>query len=634
MAKGTDIRHSDSIGLGAVPGAFALLLTLIFSACSEIERPKVEPFYAAAVPPRRQELRWSNGGFPKTLDPARAAAAPETDIVRALYEGLTELDSKTLKEMPGVAEKWEFSKDSRTWTFHLRRDARWSNGERVTAQDFVRSWKRLAELKDKAANGVLFKNIVGSRQKDGPAERPPAETGHPLHQPRPEIDLQGEPRHGEPKDVLRPQIETAESKAKSGSMPVDGKLAKNMGDAPKFGVEAIDDATLKVDLELPDKDFARLVANPIFRPVYGDGADLEEKSVDPGTITNGPFRLAKADTDGLTLERSETYWNRKAIILERVQFVPSASAEAGLEAYKKGELDVLTNAAFEPAALKLLAPYEDFRYAVHSALNYYEFNAAKPPFDDRRVREALAISIDREKLAAGDLEGATRPAFSFLPINTGNQAGLTLDIERSRDLLQKAGFPDGSGFPPIRLVVNRNDAQQRIARSIARMWKQQLNLDTEIVVKETAEIEDVKRSGEFDLLRRGVVLSANDELASLESILGSAKKEKAPLAKDEGANEKTADDGTSTGAKPARNVKSGPFDAVDETTTEPVEPMLAMTEADALYELKVIPLYFPVSYALVKPYVRGFEMNGLDAQSLKEISIDSGWQPRSGRTEP
>ncbi|MBK9766551.1 MAG: hypothetical protein IPP63_05780 [Chloracidobacterium sp.] len=98
---------------------------------------------------------------PKNLDPARAAAAPETDIVRGIYEGLTDLDAKSLKEVPGVAEKWESSDDLKTWTFHLRGDARWSNGEAVTANDFVRSWKRLADMREKAANNYLFSNIVG-----------------------------------------------------------------------------------------------------------------------------------------------------------------------------------------------------------------------------------------------------------------------------------------------------------------------------------------------------------------------------------------------------------------------------------------------------------------------------------------
>src|SRR6188768_140536 len=123
--------------------------TCLLSSCAELKAPEPNPYLAETQPPPIQEFRWSNGGMPKSLDPARASAAPETDVVRAIYEGLTELDSKTLAATPGVAEKWTSSDNDRTWTFNIRKDARWSNGERVTASDFVRSWKRLRDLGDK-----------------------------------------------------------------------------------------------------------------------------------------------------------------------------------------------------------------------------------------------------------------------------------------------------------------------------------------------------------------------------------------------------------------------------------------------------------------------------------------------------
>src|SRR5215212_2297849 len=121
----------------------------------------VEQFYGRAVTPRAQEFRWSDGGLPQVFDPALAAAAPDTDAVRAIYEGLTEYDPKTLAPVPGVATRWESSSDAREWTFYLRRDARWSNGEPVTAHDFVRSWQRTLQLGERAPHARLLKNIQG-----------------------------------------------------------------------------------------------------------------------------------------------------------------------------------------------------------------------------------------------------------------------------------------------------------------------------------------------------------------------------------------------------------------------------------------------------------------------------------------
>ena len=108
-----------------------------------------------------QEFRWSNGRLPKSLDPARAASAPETDVVRGLFEGLTDIDPKTLVARPAAAESWSSSDDFKVWTFELRHDAKWSNGKRVTAQDFVRSWRRLAELGEGAAHSDILSNIKG-----------------------------------------------------------------------------------------------------------------------------------------------------------------------------------------------------------------------------------------------------------------------------------------------------------------------------------------------------------------------------------------------------------------------------------------------------------------------------------------
>lgn len=609
------------------PTIFVALIALVLTACSELQQPKVEPFFAQTVPPPKQELRWSNGKTPKSLDPAKASAAPETDIVRAAYEGLTDLDSKSLREIPGVAEKWESSDGMKTWTFHLRKDARWSNGERVTAGDFVSSWKRLAALGDKVSNGYLFQNIVGM----GPKTR---DTGKGVPNdfllPVPsENTVSGEMLRGT--ELLpKTQLAVPQPTAKPAETP-QPPIAKATPAPLKFGVEAIDDNTLKISLVLPDKDFPKLVSNPIFRPVYGDAVNADGPRLDLATITNGPFKITKVDDDGISLERSDSYWNRKAVALERVRFVAASSAENALNAYKKGEVDVITNASFEPLALKLLAPYEDFRRTAHSALNFYEFNETKAPFNDRRVREALAIAIDRAKLTDGDLEGTNQPAYSFFPLGETRKEALALDTVRAKELLEKAGFPDGDGFAPIRLIINRNDVQQRVARSVAKMWKQNLNIDTVIVAKESAEIEEIRNSGEYDLLRRGVVLPANDELVNIESVLGSAQKELLQVP----AVPKVEEERKFEDAQPSEYglMPEGPSPGTVENAPPPAkkEEASILTEADVVFELKVIPLYFPTSYSLVKPYIRGFEMNALDAHSLKEVSIDNNWQPKPSR---
>jgi oligopeptide transport system substrate-binding protein len=606
-------------------GVFARLVVLAAVAlslsCSELEKPKGDVLYAEATPPRKQEFRWSNGKMPKSFDPALASAPPETDIARAVFDGLTDLDTKTLNESPALAEKWESSADFKTWTFHLR-NANWSNGDPITASDFVRSWKRLAAMGEKAPFGYLIDNIVGMRPKKGESATLPEMLASPPanHQ----LPIQPE--------RVRPQTPAENQKpAANDTGPIQksdteeaGKKKTPAGVGEKIGVEAVSETELKVTLISPDKDFPKLVANPVFRPVFGDGKEFAS-GLNPDFVTSGAFHITSAGSDGIVLDRSDSYWNRQAVNLERVRMIPQQNAEAALEAYKAGQLDAVTNAEFAPLALKLLSPYEDFRQTTHNALNFYEFNLERPPFNDHRVREALAIAIERERLTEGELKGSTTPATSFLPFDDQPHEQIEQDVDRARDLLDRAGFPDGENFPTIRLLINRNDTQQRVARSVAKMWKDNLNINTEIVVKDAADLETARATGDYDLVRRGLVFPTTDSTASFLAIFPpqhEAEKSSEPKEAD------TSIAGLHLGDKPAAAVDNNAHTAPDAARSDPT-----FTEDRALFELRAIPLYFPTSYSLVKPYVRGFEINGLDAPSLRDVMIDSNWQPKTANGE-
>ncbi|MBK8465156.1 MAG: peptide ABC transporter substrate-binding protein [Chloracidobacterium sp.] len=606
---------------------FLCVISIFLSACAEIQKPEPEPFYAETAPPAKQEFRWSNGKTPKSFDPARAAAAPETDIVRALFEGLTDIDTRSLKEVPAIAEKWTSSPDRRVWTFQLRKDARWSNGKRITADNFVTSWKRLVALGDKAGHPELFQNIIGMRA----SRAAPLPIGD-LVDFTSTFGEELQPHHEQPNSVSAtktPVINTPPANTSS-NLQTENKIVTVSKPAnEKFGVEALDSATLRVTLEFPDRDFPKLVANPIFRPIYGDGAEFDTTPLDADVVTNGAFTVASVGKDGIALDRSDIYWNKSAVSLERVKFVFKESAEAALSAYKKGEIDALTNAEFEPLALKILSPYDDFRQTTHSALNFYVYNTEKAPFNDRRVREALAISIDRERITDVELERTARPATSFLPLGERNNAQLTLDAQKAKYLLEDAGFAGGADFPTIRLVINRNDTQQRVARAVAKMWKQNLNLDTDIIVKELSEIDAARSLGEYDLVRRGVVLPTMDESVGMAIIFGLPKRTEAVLDPSQSAKGRELNNEKSLIKTPIENNPDDP--EAEEHSELSLAKNGILNEVDAFFELNAIPLYFPLAYSLVKPYVRGFEVNGLDATSLEDISIDSSWQPKTAK---
>ena len=622
-------------------------LVLLFGACNQLEKPQPQPFYSQTAPPPKQEFRWSNGKMPKSFDPALAAAPPETDIIRAVFDGLTDTDAKTLQTIPAVAKDWKSSDDDKTWTFNLRHDARWSNGEAVKAQDFVRSWKRLSEMGEKTAHHELLNNIVGAQISDKEVGSKKAdEKLNVLAKNSPAENLQLFAKQFDSNSAVlqksEPKLPEAE-KIVNAPVKTEQKLKAENKTKIEFGVEAVDNFTLKVSLIKPDRDFPAVASHPIFRPIYGDGRQFETGKLNADIITNGAFRILSVGQDGITLERAEYYWNKKAVELERVRFVPTENAEKALEAYRAGEIDAVTNADFEPLALKLLTPFDDFRRTPHSALNFYEFNLKRKPFDDRRVREAIAIAIERERLTEDDMDGASLPALSFLPFDEAGETKLAEDTNRAKNLLAEAGFPDGKNFPTIRLLINRNNVQQRIARSVAKMWKQNLNVETEIIVKDSAELETAAQTGDFDVLRRGAVLATTDESANMATIFiereltKAEEAEKKMIAGKDTETVKTIENPNNANvaseqAKQAEtSIDTKPPDenaaTEDAEIADKDEPIL--TEEEAVNQVRAIPLYFPTSYSLVKSYVQGFEINSLDAPSLKDVKIDNNFQSRT-----
>ena len=522
-------------------------LSLTHAGCFADETPAT--YYGKIIVPRSQEFRWSDGGLPQTFDPAFAAAPPDTDAVRALFEGLTDYDPKTLAPVPGVATRWEPSADNRVWTFYLREDARWSNGDRVTASDFVRSWERTVRIGPLAPHTELLSNI----------------------QAAPDVD------HGT----------TSASPERA---------------SPRLAVEAVNDGILRVHLRQPDPAFPSLVAHPVFRPVKISQATETRRLEGRDLVFNGAFFLAGTQPDRVLLERAKTYWDGDSVSLQRVAFVNASNAEVALAAYHSGEIDAVTSAPFEPLALKLLTPYKDFRRSTFGALTYYSFNVAHAPFDDVRVREALAISIDRERVSRNDLGGATEAAGKFLPDEmsaaepvVGKTDMLEQDVESARKLLAEAGFPDGEGFPVVRLLINRNEQQKIVAQSIAAMWLSVLKIRTEINIKNWDEYEASLRLGDYDVVRRGVVMQTPDELTNLRLLFQTDQ----AISPTNAANQSATPERGTTGA---------------------IE-----SQSQALKELKAMPIYFASSYSLCKPYVSGFDLNVLDAPSLKRTRINTAW---------
>lgn len=551
-----------------------LLLALSIAPSACFTGQTYDAYYGRVIVPRDQGFRWIDGTLPQTFDPAFAAAPPDTDLVRAIFEGLTDYDPQTLAPIPAVAKHWESANEGSTWTFYLREDARWSNGEAVVAKDFVDSWRRTMRIGDLAPHTDLLSNIVGAAAVSVP-DPPSRSSGN-----------------------------SRAARATSAN-PATGTDAR-------FGAEAVDEYVLRVRLQVPDLNFPALVAHPVFRPIKVAPDNLLKRIEATGLVSNGAFSVTQQDDNRVLLKRADNYWAKSEVTLERVEFIGADNAEAALAAYRAGEVDAVTNSAFEPLALKLLAPYQDFRRKTYGALTYYSFNMSHEPFDDVRVREALAIAIDRERLSQDDMGGATEPAKKFLPelktestkVVVSKTELLERDAERARELLAEAGYPDGRGFPVVRLLINRNEQQRLIANSIVAMWRGILNIETEISIQGWDEYEATIAAGDYDVVRRGMVMQTTDELTNIRAIF---RQDSQPT------------------PSPLNAQAPNSTTAANRESSETPRPAPLESEADALKELRAIPLYFASSHSLVKPYVTGFDSNLLDVPSLKHVRIQTNW---------
>ncbi|RMG15128.1 MAG: peptide ABC transporter substrate-binding protein [Planctomycetota bacterium] len=392
------------------------------------DRGEALPAWKQALQPKNERWKeaeqvftFNNGAEPETLDPALMTGVPEGRLAGALFEGLVTLHPETLEPVPGVAERWEVSPDLLTYTFHLRKNARWSNGREVTAQDFHDSWKRALTPATACQYGYMFYPIRG------------AEAFH----------------KGEEKDWNT------------------------------VGIEVRDPRTLVVHLKAPCAYFLDLVAFHTLLPVpiwvveaKGDAWSRAEN-----IVGNGPFKLAEwLPNERMVLVKNEHYWDRDFVKLEKIVVLPLQDVETSYKLFQVGKNDWMTSVPAD----KLDEIEEQPEYYVQPYLGtyFYRFNVTKPPFDDARVRKALVMGFDREIITRDLLRAGQIPATWFTPEMPGYEPprGPGYDREEARRLLAEAGYPEGKGFPQVHLLYNTNEDHKKVAESVVQQWRENLGI--------------------------------------------------------------------------------------------------------------------------------------------------------------
>lgn len=419
-------------------------------------------------------LIWNLRTEPKTIDPQLNSAADGGHVINNTFEGLMrEIDGKL---QPAIAESCDVSEDGLTYTFHLR-DAKWSDGKPVTAQDFEYAWKR-----------ALDPNLVPE----------PAEYAFQLFY------------------------------IKGAQDAYEGK-----GALEDVAITAKDDKTLEVTLNAPTPYFLALTGFYTYMPVRADVVekDPENWARNPEkAISNGPFKVtAYAMGDRIVLERNENYWNADKVKIDKIEALMIVEESTALTAYEADELDVIDQLPVQEIP-RLKAEDPTFAIWPQVGTYYYIFNVNKKPVDDIRVRRALTLAIDRKAICEKIAKGGQLPATGFTPPGLldadGNEfqkvAGdYYIDpngakIEEAKKLLAEAGYPDGKGFPEITVIYNTQEANKAIAEAVQEMWKQNLGIHVKLQNQEWAVCQDARHHGNFTIARAGWLGDYADPMTMLD----------------------------------------------------------------------------------------------------------------------
>lgn len=399
---------------------------------------------------------------PASLDPLKAVGLPEIQVIRDLFEGLTNQDAQG-KIVPGVAQSWS-SSDNKTWVFTLRNNARWSNGDPVTAQDFVYSWQRLVDPKNSSAF-AWFAGLSG--------------------------------------------IQNAAAITK-GEMTPD-----------KLGVVAQSKNQLKVTLDRPVPWFPALVANVALFPVPQKIIAKQGDSwTSPGKLVgNGAYQLSeRVVNEKIVLTRNPHYWDDAHSVLTKVTFVPINEESSATKRYRSNDIDITESFPKNMyALLKKTLPGEVYT-PDQLGTYYYAFNTQKGPTADVRVRKALSWSIDRKVIAEKVLGTGEKPAWHFTPDVTAGFKPLPTFMQQhdqnslnaqAKSLLAAAGY--GPGKPlKLKLLYNTSESHQKIAIAVASMWKKNLGVDVTLENQEWKTYIDSRNSGNFDVIRASWVGDYNE----------------------------------------------------------------------------------------------------------------------------
>ncbi len=595
------------------------------------------------------------GAEPEFLDPGKCADAGCAVLCVQLFEGLTRYHPDDAHPVQGVAQSYEKSDDNRLYRFHLRPDARWSDGRPVTAGDFEYAWKRVLRpaTASRAAgtvavllNGELFRLGKLKALRDDVLLRatPKAGGGGGARLGKGAVVRVLERAGGSARVERWSKLPAYGSPLPASPPAATGWVAEAdlVEDAGVVGVRATDDLTLEVELERPTAYFLDLTSHQALSPVRRDVVEPFEQRGESdrwtrpeSIVSNGAYVLDRwAFQYEIDMKANPFYWDLGKLAIRRIVWLEVQDYHATMNLYKAGELDYLGDGTPPPAEYQpLLAGKQDYRHNDALVVYWYELNTRKPPLDDVRVRRALDRAIDKQQIVDRITRGGQKPATHYVPDFTGAGyaeqaaadraagidpfAGLGFDPAAARALLAEAGFApvaDGTegsgwrapGFPPLTILYNNGEGHRQIAVAVQAMWKENLGITAQIRSEEWKVMLKASSDGDFQIVRLGQTAEYDHPNTFLAGFRADNPQNRTGW-HDE-LFERTLGRAAATG-DPRESIR-----------------LYRAAERIAVAAMPRIPLYFYTRSTVVKPWVKGFRGSKRNPHAIQYLSIDPGWR--------
>ena len=500
-------------------------------------------------------LHYGNGIEPQTIDPHTATGLPEHHIIQALFEGLVVKNPYSMELEPGVAESWSVSQDGLTYTFKIRKDAKWSNGDPLTSEDFRWSWWRALQ-----------------------------------------------PALGSQYVFMFFPIKNAED-----------YFNQKITDFSKVGIKTPDSSTFIVELRNPTPYFMQLLDHYSMFPVHrktiekhGEADESYTQWIRPENIvTNGIFKLDYWRLNKkIEVSRNVHYWDHDKVKLNGIVFHPTENNTTEERMFRANQLHFTATIPLERVPVYRKDNPDVLHVSPMMATYFYRLNLKNPSLSDVRVRQALSISVNRDQLTQKVLNNLNLPAYAIVPPGLlGYQPPKMFDYspDKARQLLADAGYPNGEGFPTLTLQYNTSDQHRIIAIAIQQMWKDELNINVELINKDWKVYLDDERNGNFDISRASWVGDYLDPNTFLDMWVEGA-----------GVNR--------TGWNNPRYDELILHDAPKQQGQDRFKKFYE-AESILFTEMPIIPLYIYSSRHLIHPSVKGMPHNLMDYHNYKYIEL-------------